>query len=1284
MSKKRNLENSYEKNEDEKRLKKEQDIIDALQQNEYKEWEEEKEDLPKKRKNSDDLIEDLPNKKRSISDKESFYKIKEDLDNKIDSIPEFFIRKNIQNILAKIENIRDDNIPAQLIEQRDKWKNPSDEIKSNLANATKETFDSFYNYFKDNQNINRTALNSNSDFYRYLFGFFAIDAKRSAKLLYNFCSYLCELSTKEKSEIKALLLSYPPNNSDELNCLDGNFERIEYLYRKLRVLDEEEVLLNAHNQVMLKFASDLEYFVKDGNQIHITPLLEKVIGLRKESAVHALSQIPSETIFSLFSQYPKLFKEELKTELSKLHNSFDSIKDALDNFVEKDENGQFDIDEFSFRYKDITSVFNIINQLSGTLVSEGNSLFEETTNEDELLNFGPEDKKKYTAKYDNATSSFNDKLKPSLKFIEQEIQKYQTQVNTESELLNQLRQLEGIYQSEGFLPIVSKLINEPETPYEFLSGCEALWSVSERFLGSSSYYLAKVLLDSDANTREEKIAKFKENLKKIDEILPNQSERFAALHSSLVKTYKEMYNRSGLEYNDTTLDSIVETAKLNHLIVSIGYPNHIVIDAINERSNKKTLMGFLDNTNIEHQHREANGNTLGKVLSSRSGFENILLNLYEKVIESKNEKLSENSLFIVERTFKYCGNTNNKIEKIPLIIEALLQKGFDKYYLHDVFYSSKILDRLASFNEGNHFKKLLSYIPKNQLKHLPLIGGTIYPYQNLLQNPLYIIASKGNFKFLTELHDGDYLSYKDMLKYNPALLHIASAKQDFSFIKETLLAENNPISLSKLFELVDEKNRNPIDYLGTKVGKLFELLPQEYLDNYIGSNNSTLFYESCVRNSHHLVSYLLNADRNSEINIILGSNQQSPFKGAFINKADLSLVELLNHRIFNDKEIVVLFNFMVQTNEKGFLRKIFFNSLENDNADAFLNLLEANIFNGLKLRTEEKNDLLLDTIGFFMLSESLCLNEKSADLIFKKLLQDSNHQNLIDQLPDCIEEIIKYQSSQEKNVKINPNSLSKYGEDLANKSSKFSEFLIEYSIKNQINDIGISPVILFTNTLKEIEGVQDYNQINKDSKTYKLLEEFVDFIPNKESLKDLSKYILEGNIKDCVLIDIAVRKNLLEINSNNIEIFIKNNIDNLSSEEDSIFFIQNFKYLANSFVTKNHSNEEKLQFSETIISTINSINNPEGKQLALVFSQLECCLDNKFKEAFLRQDLIDISNQTSPVKIEEETNNYRTSTPSPSLSFERSDYEDEEENEMPDTSISSPSLEKTPSNNRTK
>lgn len=1278
MRNKRNREHSNEENNNEKRFKNEQEVIDFLEQTEYEEWEEQKEDNPRKRKNIDDSIESLPNKKSAILYKELFYKIRENFNQKIDCLPDFLIRRAMQDILARIENIRDGNVPQNLLEQRDKWQNPSDEIKNNLEVATKETFDEFYNYFKDNHQIDSQALGSDSDFSKYLSSFFAINKERSAKLLYNFCGYLCELTTKEKPEIEVLLLSYPPNNSAELLCLDGNFERIEYLYRKLRILDEEEVLLNSHNQVMLKFANELEPFVINGNQIHITPLLEKAIGVRKESAIHALSQIPSEIIFSLFSKYPKLFREELKTELSKLHNSFDSIKDALDNFVEKDENGQFNIDEFSFYHKNLESVYNIINQLSGTLVSEGNFLFEDATNYDEILNFDDETKETYIAKYDNAISSFNDKLKPSLEFIENEIQKYGAQIDITSNSVSQLRQLEGIYQSEDFLPIISELINNPKTPYEFLSGCEALWSVSESFYGSSSYYLAKVLIDSDVNIRAEKIEKFRKNLQTINEILPNQSDKFKDLYSKFVTNNSRRYSGNNLEYNDKTLDDIAKGLKLNHLVVSAGYPNQIIIDAIKDRAEQQKLREFLDSTDVGNINYELNGNNLGKVLSSRSGFEKILLELCEKIVDSRDNELVKNFLFIVEKTFKYSGVTN-KTEKIPLLTEALLQKGFHENDLEYIFYHSYVLDNLASFNEHDKFKKLLSYFSKNKIENLTLEEED-YPNQNLLQNPLYIIAKNGNFKFLTELHDCGHLGYNYMLKYSPALLHIAALKKDFSFIRKTLLAENNSIPLGRLFEFIDNRKQNVIDCLGENVSELFDSLPKEYFNNYGAGVYIKMLKEACTRNNFHLVSYFLKTQGKTYI-IGNGLVNESLFAQAFVNKAELSLIELLNHRILVNDELSALFSFMFQAKDKSLLERIFTHSIKNDKPNACYNLLKANVFHGLQLQKHQEYNLRLENVGFFMLSESLCLNEEYVDLIFRPLLKDSNSKNLIEAIPKCMEQVIQYKNNRNENTKINPNSLCKYGGELASKSSKFSKFLIEYSVKNQINDIGVSPSTLLEFSIEKSSKMQDYNQIDENNEDYKLLANFVDLFGDKSSLQGLVDSILEGKVKDCVLIDIAVKKNILEINPANIERLIKNS--NLSTKEDCLSFIEDFKYLTNSFISKNHSSEEKIQFSEAIILAIDNITNAEGKQLlAEVFSQSQCCLDDKFNTRSISQDFRDNSGQNSPLIREGEVNHDRVSTPSPTQSFELSDYEEEEEskNDIPDKSVSSPSVKKNFSN----
>lgn len=1148
-----------------------------------------------KKRSRDDLdVLEIPNKRQELSPKDLFYKAGDDSKQEVEAVSDFVIRRVVSELLARSESVRDDGIAIELVEQRKKWDVKDELVKlrpaaEDLAVA-RETFGVFYNYFKTHHNIDKPSINVDSEFFVYVTGFFSDDKDMPRKAIHDFCAYLCEVSVRQ-SEMNVLLESYPPNTS-EYNCLDGNLERIEYLYRGLRVEDKEVALLNAHQEAIRVLVTNLRGSILPTNEIHAAPFLENILGLREKSFIHAQSQISSEFAFNSFSEYPTLFREALKGELSALHSGIDFVGRTIQSTLEDDD---ISVDEFFFKNKDLERIFKIISGILGKMESVGKSVFEEATKDENYYVFEDDTEKGMAANYDNALASFNDKFKPSLDLICDQLSPNIANIDTSSEEVAQLRAIKDVYKSEEFLPFLRQLVNRPKSDYEFFSGCEALWVMSAEFRGNSAYYLAQVLLDNDDSLeRERKITKFGKNLEKVDRILPNQKEKFKTLVSRLV-AYQERHSGLGSFYSASTVNNALKDFDLKS-VIKVGYPNHITIPSIqamdlNEISGNISAIIHNNNPLLD---------SFSKELVSKSGFKDVVMAIYSRLDGARDDVRGD--LLILFKSIVQNAALVNKEEDVKFIID-----GLSKIDCLGVLSDSLVVHSALHHGNMNLVRYLLGKVDKDKaIGMLSNNSNAEFYDKELLGNPIMSAANKGNWEFLQMLHDQGMFSYQDMLGgvdriSGDSFIHVAARKNSFKFLKDLILAVDNGVRLQDFFYEKNSAGESAIDLLGKDVGILLKMLPLEYLANYQSSTGTTLSFDSCNRNNHHVLSYLLESDL--EVNVFsTAAHGVSSFESAVSKDHVESVNIILNHNICNAQELTDLRAFVrgAKETECEFLHKRLLDAAHNGKVNQLKNLIAA----GINPRYGQGDLYQKDAVSDFVTNKTFFEEHGLYDRIFQEdgleLCLKSLVQNLV---TDLSMDQISF-GEVEGQDRINPRLIQEYSQVMCSYNSKFSSYLMEYLVSNPDCDVVIDPLPLIlqyeTSSRLTLSSPVENNTENK------LLTNFMKLYLNDDSepLKEIESSITNGKIVDNILAKSAIDSGIFELSIVNIKKFVENSYD------------KNIFECILTAISKEEFNGNRGDYSHAIISSLNKIEDPERKNsFSRLFTFYPCCQDQDFKDS---------------------------------------------------------------------
>lgn len=198
--------------------------------------------------------------------------------------------------------------------------------------------ESYVKYFKDafNADMNaaseffpekfRDRLDGEGDFANYVKNFVDDNFVQCHELAALFFKCLCYIETRTAEEQEQYFLQFPPISND-LNCLNGTFERVSQTYLRLTVADNSQPLLDVHERVLFNLVDRLKDRVGLANQVHIPGYLSKIFDFSKEGPVHPESQISTAELWRIYCDYPNKFKNVIsgKDRIEKIEKDFPDV-----------------------------------------------------------------------------------------------------------------------------------------------------------------------------------------------------------------------------------------------------------------------------------------------------------------------------------------------------------------------------------------------------------------------------------------------------------------------------------------------------------------------------------------------------------------------------------------------------------------------------------------------------------------------------------------------------------------------------------------------------------------------------------------------------------------------------------------------------------------------------------------------------------------------------------------------------------------------------------------------
>lgn len=275
---------------------------------------------PTQTKASDKPLNQNPN--QTSANKNSLWK-------KVIEMSHLEVRRSVAEALEEGSKNVDGRV-IELTDLRDFWQENVKENKltdTQFKRSVQETVKEIHTYFLQ-RGLDIQGLRSDSPFISHINGFSKDNPVGCSQVMRDFCNYVCLASLSPDEELEACFVSFPPEQNF-LNCLDGSKERIETSHLHLLGSKADYVLLwKAHQGVMDEFRNALDNHVPDGNMVHITSLIERSLGVRKEGVPHAESQIPASILWKMHLQYASKLKEKLLKLASEVNIIVKSIDET--------------------------------------------------------------------------------------------------------------------------------------------------------------------------------------------------------------------------------------------------------------------------------------------------------------------------------------------------------------------------------------------------------------------------------------------------------------------------------------------------------------------------------------------------------------------------------------------------------------------------------------------------------------------------------------------------------------------------------------------------------------------------------------------------------------------------------------------------------------------------------------------------------------------------------------------------------------------------------------------
>lgn len=211
---------------------------------------------------------------------------------------------------------------------------PNDQVKANIARTTKF----FTKIIKEQTGveIDLDRLKNNLEHHS------PTDPETVKQIIFEFCQYVNLVfykNTQQKmteEEVNLSFFSFPPPAS-ELVCPSGTYRRLVDSNREMRIDRSREPILKVHNAVVRQMIEELKFSVSPGNQVHVKPYIEYILGLVESKDSYAQSQISAKNHFDILNKYHKNFKELLTREINSSPDNAREIHAYLENFYTKNE-----------------------------------------------------------------------------------------------------------------------------------------------------------------------------------------------------------------------------------------------------------------------------------------------------------------------------------------------------------------------------------------------------------------------------------------------------------------------------------------------------------------------------------------------------------------------------------------------------------------------------------------------------------------------------------------------------------------------------------------------------------------------------------------------------------------------------------------------------------------------------------------------------------------------------------------------------------------------------------
>lgn len=238
----------------------------------------------------------------------------------IDQISHLELRRAISLMLSRTNASAAENVNPAIERELEFWKGNSF-VGEGFAREAKirATCNFFYNHFRaEPYNLDVPALQGNQPFANNQIGLLDNPTEvRHTMLMY--CEYLMILSTKPKEVQQAFLHSFPPADSNFLQCSGGSRTRISENLTQLKVSDLDRYMFDAHSNSSSNIQGKLKPKIHAGNHIHLVPYINYALStesaetLRERDNYYLTPQFgtASTDLFQQLRDYDKIFKELL-------------------------------------------------------------------------------------------------------------------------------------------------------------------------------------------------------------------------------------------------------------------------------------------------------------------------------------------------------------------------------------------------------------------------------------------------------------------------------------------------------------------------------------------------------------------------------------------------------------------------------------------------------------------------------------------------------------------------------------------------------------------------------------------------------------------------------------------------------------------------------------------------------------------------------------------------------------------------------------------------------------